>query len=146
MTTNTAYAQWQGNLKEGNGQVALGNGTFKGEYSFHSRFENGQGTNPEELIAAAHAACFSMAFSHSLAEAGFKPTSVKTTAEVTLGKDDTGFAITHINLNTDAVVPGISEAQFHELGQKAKAGCPISKALAAVGNINLNAKLQKEAA
>lgn len=146
MTTNTAHAQWQGNLKDGNGNVSLGNGAFKGEYSFHSRFENGKGTNPEELIAAAHAACFSMAFSHQLSEAGFTPTFVKTTAEVTLGKDDNGFAITQIVLNTDADVPKISEAQFHELGQKAKTGCPISKALAAVGSITLNAKLQKEAA
>ncbi len=151
MTTNTAHAQWNGNLKQGNGQVELGQGAFKGEFSFHSRFENGpvgnkKGTNPEELIAAAHAACFSMAFSNALAEAGFTPTSVKTTAEVTLGKNDTGPSITQIVLNTDADVPGISEAKFHEVGQAAKIGCPISKALAAVGNITLNATLQKQAA
>jgi osmotically inducible protein OsmC len=146
MTTNTAYAQWQGDLKDGKGEVALGNGAFKGQYSFHSRFEDGKGTNPEELIAAAHAACFSMAFSNELAKAGYTPTLLKTTAEVTLGKNDTGFAITQITLNTDAVVPGVTEAKFHELGQAAKNGCPISKALAAVGNITLNANLQKEAA
>jgi osmotically inducible protein OsmC len=146
MTTNTAHAQWQGDLKEGQGEVSLGGGAFKGQYSFHSRFEDGTGTNPEELIAAAHAACFSMAFSNELAKAGFTPTSVKTIAEVTLGKNDSGFAITKITLNTDAVVPGISEAAFHELGQAAKNGCPISKALAAVETITLNATLQKQAA
>jgi osmotically inducible protein OsmC len=96
MTTNTAHAQWQGDLKAGQGEVSLGGGAFKGQYSFHSRFEDGKGTNPEELIAAAHAACFSMAFSNELAKAGFTPTSVKTTAEVTLGKNDSGFAITQI--------------------------------------------------
>ena len=146
MTKNTAHAQWQGNLKDGKGELALGNGAFKGEYSYHSRFEDGAGTNPEELIAAAHAACFSMAFSNALATTGFTPVSVKTVAEVTLGKDDTGPAITQIVLTTDANVPGISEAKFNEVGQAAKTGCPISKALAAVGNITLNATLQKEAA
>lgn len=146
MTTNTAHAQWQGDLKDGKGEVSLGNGAFKGQYSFKSRFEDGNGTNPEELVAAAHAACFSMAFSNALATAGFTPTSIKTTAEVTLGKNDTGFAITQITLNTNGVVPGISEAKFHELGLAAKNGCPISKALAAVENITLNATLQKEAA
>jgi osmotically inducible protein OsmC len=146
MTTNTAHAQWNGNLKDGKGELALGNGAFKGEYSFHSRFEGGAGTNPEELIAAAHAACFCMAFANALTTAGFTPNSVKTVAEVTLGKDDKGPAITQITLNTDADVPGITEAKFHEIGQAAKVGCPISKALAAVGKITLNATLQKAAA
>jgi len=146
MTVNTAKAEWQGDLKSGKGEVALGNGAFKGQYSFKSRFEDGVGTNPEELIAAAHAACFSMAFSHQLAEAGFPVKSLHTEARATLGKVDDGFAITQIELITDADVPGVSEAKFQELGEKAKAGCPISKALAGVKTITLNAKLQKAAA
>lgn len=146
MTTNTAHAEWQGDLPKGNGTVSLGNGAFKGQYSFHSRFENGTGTNPEELIAAAHAACFSMAFSHQLATAGFTPTSVKTDASVKLDKVEGGFAITTITLTCDAVVPGIADAQFHELAEKAKTGCPVSKALAAVPTITLRAQLKKAAA
>lgn len=146
MSTNTASANWQGNLAHGKGEVALGNGAFKGQYSFHSRFESGTGTNPEELIAGAHAACFSMAFSHQLAQAGFTPTRVSTTATVTLSKGDAGFAISTIALSCDAVVAGISDAQFNELAQAAKTGCPISKALAAVPQITLDARLQKEAA
>lgn len=146
MTINTANAEWNGNLKDGKGQFALGQGGCQGQYSFKSRFEGEKGTNPEELIAAAHAACFSMAFSHQLAEAGFPPQSVKTTASVKLDKVEGGFGITRIELNTDANVPGVSEAQFRELGEKAKTGCPVSKALAGVGEIVLNATLQKAAA
>jgi osmotically inducible protein OsmC len=146
MTKNTARAQWNGDLPKGNGTVELGHGAFKGQYSFHSRFEDGTGTNPEELVAAAHAACFSMAFSHQLATAGFTPTSVKTEATVTLTKGDGGFAITAIALACDAVVPGIADAQFHDLAEKAKTGCPISKALAAVPTITLSAQLKKAAA
>lgn len=146
MTINKASAHWQGNLPEGKGEMELGNGGFKGQFSFKTRFEGEKGTNPEELIAAAHASCFSMAFSHQLATAGFTPKSVKTTASVKLDKVDGGFAITQIVLDTDADVPGISEAQFNELGEKAKTGCPVSKALAAVGDITLNARLQKAAA
>ena len=146
MTKNTAMAQWQGDLKSGKGEVALGNGAFKGNYSFHSRFEEGTGTNPEELIAAAHAACFSMAFSNQLASNGFTPTSVATTATVTLAKTDSGFAITTIALTCDADVPAISDAKFHELAEAAKTGCPVSKALAAVSTITLHATLKKAAA
>lgn len=144
MTINTASALWQGDLPTGKGDVSFG--TFKGEYSFKSRFEDGKGTNPEQLIAAAHAACFSMAFSNGLATAGFKPTSVETKASVALNKDATGFSITEITLDCDADVPGITEAAFYEIGNAAKAGCPISKALAAVPSITLNAKLKKAAA
>jgi osmotically inducible protein OsmC len=146
MTTNTATAKWQGDLKSGNGQFELGNNAFKGMFSFKSRFEGEAGTNPEELIAAAHASCFSMACSNELATAGYTPNYVKTTATATLGKDDTGFAITGITLTVDADVPGISEAKFQELAEKAKAGCPVSKALAGVKTITLQTTLQKAAA
>ena len=144
MTINTANARWQGDLPTGTGNVSFGG--FQGEYSFKSRFEDGKGTNPEQLIAAAHAACFSMAFSHGLATAGFKPTSVETKANVALAKDDTGFSITEITLECDADVPGITEAKFFEIAEAAKKGCPISKALAGVPSIKLNAKLKKAAA
>jgi osmotically inducible protein OsmC len=146
MTLNTATAEWQGNLAQGKGTFALGQGAFKGQYSFNSRFETGTGTNPEELIAAAHAACFSMAFSHQLAQAGFTPTAVQTTANVTLTKTDSGFAITQIALICDADVAGISEATFFELANAAKIGCPVSKALASVPEITLQATLKKAAA
>ena len=140
MTTRTADAQWNGNLKEGNGTMRLGSGAFEGQYSFSSRFEEGAGTNPEELIAAAHAGCFSMAFSNGLAKAGYTPTRVDTTASVHLEKTDAGFGITRIELRTEAEVPGIDKAAFDEQAQAAKAGCPVSKALAAV-DITLDAKL-----
>ncbi len=146
MTINTASALWQGDLPTGNGSFALGQGAFKGQYSFASRFEDGKGTNPEELIAAAHAACFSMAFSHQLAQAGFTPKSVETEAKVSLTKTDTGFVITQIALICHADVPGVTEAKFQELANAAKTGCPVSKALAAVGNITLQATLKKAAA
>jgi osmotically inducible protein OsmC len=146
MTINTASAVWQGDLPSGKGTVALGNGAFKGEYSFKSRFEDGKGTNPEELIAAAHAACFSMAFSHQLAQAGFPPASISTEAKVSLEKVEGGFAITQITLICEGSVPNVSDAKFQELGNAAKSGCPISKALAAVGNITLQATLKKAAA
>src|SRR5688572_15260917 len=146
MTINTASAEWKGDLPSGNGTVELGQGAFKGQYSFKSRFEDGKGTNPEELIAAAHAACFSMAFSHQLAQAGFTPTSVQTEAKVSLTKSDSGFSISQITLICDADVPGVPETKFQELGNAAKAGCPVSKALAAVGNITLQATLKKAAA
>ena len=142
MVTNTAKAEWQGDLPSGKGEVSLGNGAFKGNYSFKSRFENGDGTNPEELIAAAHAACFSMAFSHQLAQAGFPPKSLKTEANVILDKVDGGFAITRIDLVTEAEVPGVTEEQFQKAGMDAKVGCPISKALAGVKDITLKATLK----
>src|SRR3954468_20351529 len=105
MATRTSSARWQGNLKDGSGTMALGSGAFEGSYSFVSRFEEGSGTNPEELIAAAHAGCFSMAFSNGLAKAGFTPTSVETTASVHLNNG----AINRIDLVTTGVVPGIDE-------------------------------------
>lgn len=136
----TSKAQWNGSLKEGSGTVALGSGAFEGAYSFPSRFENGTGTNPEELIAAAHAGCFSMALSAELGKAGFAVTRVSTEAKVHLDKGDAGFSITRIDLVTEAEVPGIDDATFQTHAQGAKKGCPVSRALAAV-EITLDAKL-----
>lgn len=140
MLVRTGNAVWEGNLKEGKGTVALGTGAFKGPYSFTSRFENGQGTNPEELIAAAHAGCFSMAFANGLDQAGHRAKKVATTARVQMEKGEAGFGITQIELQVEADVPGIDEAKFMEVAEKAKAGCPVSRALAAV-KITLKAKL-----
>jgi osmotically inducible protein OsmC len=121
--------------------MRLGSGAFEGQYSFKSRFEDGTGTNPEELIAAAHAGCFSMALSNILSQAGHPPTSVQTTAQVHFGAVEGGFGITKIDLETVGEVPGIDEAAFIKNAETAKATCPISKALAAVPEITLNAKL-----
>jgi osmotically inducible protein OsmC len=140
MPTRTSSARWQGNLTEGAGTMALGSGAFEGQFSFKSRFEEGTGTNPEELIAAAHAGCFSMAFSNALSQAGHVPTSVDTKASVQFGKTDDGFGITRIDLVTRGDVPGIDAADFQKIAEQAKATCPISKALAAV-EITLDATL-----
>ena len=120
--------------------MALGSGAYEGAFSFASRFENGTGTNPEELIAAAHAGCFSMAFSNALSSAGHVPTEVDTEAKVHFGKTDDGFGITSIDLVARGDVPGIDEAEFLKIAEQAKATCPISKALAAV-DITLDATL-----
>src|SRR5687767_15455567 len=125
-----AEAEWNGDLKGGKGRVKTGSGGYDGNYSFATRFENGAGANPEELLGAAHAGCFSMALANALAKAGFTPTSVKTTASVHLGKDDKGFRITRIDLATVATVPGVDEATFQEHAANAKTGCIISRALA----------------
>jgi osmotically inducible protein OsmC len=140
MATRTSSARWQGNLKDGSGTMALGSGAFEGSYSFVSRFEEGTGTNPEELIAAAHAGCFSMAFSNALAQAGFTPVAVVTNAAVHLTKGDSGFGISRIDLVTTGNVPGIDDAEFQKIAAEAKANCPVSKALAAV-EITLSATL-----
>jgi osmotically inducible protein OsmC len=144
MPVRSSKAEWQGNLREGKGTVELGSGAYKGSYSFPSRFEDGQGTNPEELIAAAHAGCYSMALSAGLSKAGFTPTSVRTEAKVTLDKVGEGFGITKIELITEAEIPGIDEATFQQQAEGAKTGCPVSKALSAV-DIQLNAKLLQTA-
>lgn len=141
MPTRTAHAQWNGDLMSGKGTMAFGSGAFEGAYSFASRFESGPGTNPEELIAAAHAGCFSMALAEILADASFPPESVRTTARVHIDKTDTGFAITRIDLATEASVPGIDNAAFQQHAQAAKKGCPVSKALASVPEIGLEARL-----
>ncbi|MBN1436136.1 MAG: OsmC family protein [Sedimentisphaerales bacterium] len=142
MAIRKAQATWKGKLADGSGQVELGSGAFKGSYSFPSRFEQGPGTNPEELIGAAHAGCFSMAFAHSLAESGYNPKSVHTVASVHLDQVQDGFAITSIELETEAEVPDIEQAAFQDIAQAAKTGCPVSKALAGT-NISLNARLVK---
>jgi osmotically inducible protein OsmC len=140
---NTANAEWNGNLKEGRGQFEVGDGSLSGTYSFKSRFEGKAegGANPEELIAAAHASCFSMALSNMLAENGTPPDSVDTDAVVTLRLVDGAPTITKIALSTVGRVPGIDEAKFVETAEAAKAGCPVSKALAGVGEITLDARL-----
>jgi osmotically inducible protein OsmC len=135
-----AEAEWQGDLPSGQGSMSLGSGAYTGAYSFRSRFESGEGTNPEELIAAAHAGCFSMALSHRLASAGHKPERVHTTATVDLEKQGEGFAITRIRLVCEARVPGIDEAAFKQQAETAKANCPVSKALSATP-IELDARL-----
>jgi lipoyl-dependent peroxiredoxin len=140
MPTRTSSARWSGDLKGGSGSLALGSGAFEGQYSFKSRFEEGTGTNPEELVAAAHAACYSMALSNMLAGAGFTPDSVSTNATVNFGQTEGGFAITRIDLVTTGNVPGIDEPEFLKHAEAAKAGCPISKALASV-EITLDATL-----
>ncbi len=140
MPVRSANAVWQGGLKDGSGQLALGSGAFEGRYSFGSRFEEAGGTNPEELIGAAHAGCFSMALSAGLGRAGFTPKRIATSAKVHFGKVGEAFRITRIDLVTEAEVPGIDDAAFQEQAQGAKVGCPISAALSAV-EITLDAKL-----
>ncbi|MBL8240012.1 MAG: OsmC family protein [Bryobacterales bacterium] len=137
-------AEWRGDLKTGAGTVALGSGAYSGPYSFQSRFESGTGTNPEELIAAAHAGCYSMAFSFAISLAGFAPKRAHTVASVKLEPAaGGGFAITGIELVMEAVIPAIEEAQFQAIAADAKANCPVSKALAAVP-ISLRATLVSE--
>lgn len=140
MAIRSAEAVWTSGLKDGKGTVKLGSGAYEGAYSFASRFEQGTGTNPEELIGAAHAGCFSMALSAGLERAGHKPKSVKTKARVHLEKVGDGFQITKIQLQTEADVPGIDQAKFREQAEAAKKGCPVSRALAGV-QIELDAKL-----
>ncbi|MEM8967402.1 MAG: OsmC family protein [Bacteroidota bacterium] len=140
MAVRKANAQWQGGLKEGKGNLSLGSGAFEGSYSFLSRFEEGNGTNPEELIAAAHAACFSMALSAGLEQAGYQPESVKTEAQVKLVQNDSGFTITQVDLMSEAKIPNISEEDFQQHAKGAKENCPVSKVLAGA-EITLDAKL-----
>ena len=136
----TASAVWQGGLKDGKGQISTESDALKqAPYGFNTRFEGTPGTNPEELIGAAHAGCFSMALSMMLGEAGFTPERIDTHAEVSLDKQADGFAITAVHLTLKATVPGASEAQFQEIANKAKAGCPVSKVLNAT--ISLDATL-----
>jgi len=140
MAVRKAEAVWQGSVREGQGKVKLGSGTFEGAYSFVSRFENGKGTNPEELIGAAHAGCFSMALAAGLGRANITPKRISTTAQVHLEKSGDGFAITRIELNTEGDVPGIDAATFAKHAEDAKRNCPVSKALAGTA-ITLQAKL-----
>ena len=141
MPARSANARWEGGLKDGKGNMRLGGGAFEGQYSFSSRFEEGVGTNPEELIAAAHAGCFSMALSAGLERGGHNPNSVETEAKVHLSpKDGGGFRISRIDLITTADVAGIDDDAFQQAAQAAKEGCPVSGALSAV-EITLEAKL-----
>ncbi len=140
MATRNGSAVWNGGLKDGNGTVRLGSGAFEGAYSFSSRFEEGTGTNPEELIGAAHAGCFSMALSGALQRAGFAPRRIATTAKVHLRMGEGGASIALIELDCEAEVPGIDAAAFAEQAEGAKKNCPVSKALAAV-EIRLAARL-----
>ena len=145
MAIRKATAVWKGDLKSGKGSMKLGSGAYEGPYSFSSRFEEGAGTNPEELIGAAHAGCYSMALSHLLASKGFTPNKVATTAKVNLEKVGDGFKITWIELTMEADVPKIDEKTFLETAEAAKKGCPVSQALAGT-NITLQAKLLSAAA
>jgi osmotically inducible protein OsmC len=138
MPTRIANAHWEGDFKRGGGTVALSSGAFSGPYNFSGRFENGSGTNPEELLGAAHAACFAMALSVGLTQAGTPPEALDVEARVTIDQVEGGFGITKIDLDLRGKVPGIDEAAFNEAAAGAKAQCPLSKALAAVPEINLN--------
>jgi lipoyl-dependent peroxiredoxin len=140
MPTRTATARWERGLQQGNGTMRLGSGAFEGQYSFSSRFEEGTGTNPEELIGAAHAGCFSMALSAGLERAGYIPTAVETSARVHLERVESGFRISRIELSCTADVPGIDDAAFREQAEAAKTNCPVSQALAGV-DIQLDAHL-----
>lgn len=142
MIKRKSNAVWRGDLKDGKGEVALGSGAFEGRYSFTSRFEEGKGTNPEELIAAAHAGCFSMALSAELSNAGFTVDEVSTEAVISMDKTDGGFKIVSSKLITKAKVPGISEADFMKFAEGAKQNCPVSKALGAI-ELELDATLVK---
>jgi osmotically inducible protein OsmC len=137
----TATAKWNGGVPAGSGQITVQSGVLDAPYSFGRRFGGDPGTNPEELIGAAHAGCYSMALSYELTNAGFPPTSVTTVATVHIQQDATGFTIPEIELVTDAEVPGIDDAKFQEIAEAAKKGCPLSKALAAVPKITLEATL-----
>ncbi|MBB5754151.1 OsmC family protein [Prosthecomicrobium pneumaticum] len=140
MPVRKSQAEWNGDLKSGSGRVKFESGAFEGQYNFSSRFEDGTGTNPEEMIAAAHAACFSMALAAGLSGAGHKPDSVKTIAKVKIDAIPGGFEITGITLVTEAAVPGLEDGAFQKIAEATKEGCPVSKALKAVP-ITLNAKL-----
>lgn len=137
-----AEAEWKGDLKGGSGRVKLGSGAYEGDYSFTSRFENGKGANPEELVGAALAGCFSMALANSLATAGFTADSVRTSAEVHLAKDEIGFMINQIDLTVDASVPKVDQATFDQHVEKTKTGCIIKRALGAVPTMNVTATLK----
>ena len=141
MPIRSAKAVWEGSISQGNGKMMMASGAYEGPFSVGSRFEEEAGTNPEELIAAAHAGCFSMALSSGLTQAGTPPNRIDTEAKVHIEKLEEGWRITQINLTVEAEVPGIDESAFLEQAEAAKAGCPVSNALAAVPSITLQAKL-----
>lgn len=143
MAVRNGSAEWRGDLQDGSGTVTVGNGVFEGTYSFQSRFGEGEseGTNPEQLIAASHAACFSMALANILSGAGHPPESVRTSARVQLRNVDGAPTLTRIDLDTEGRVPGIDQQQFDGYAEEAKEGCPVSRALAGISEIELTAKL-----
>ncbi|MFY9265720.1 MAG: OsmC family protein [Solirubrobacterales bacterium] len=141
MTARVGTAEWKGDLKTGSGTLRVGEGVFEGDYSFVSRFEDGAGTNPEELIAAAHAGCFSMSLGNILAGHGHTPDFVRTTAQVSLRNIDGKSTIATIELATEGSVPGIDEEHFRAHAEEAKDGCPVSRALAGVPEIVVTARL-----
>jgi osmotically inducible protein OsmC len=143
MPKRRANARWDGSLKDGNGTMRMASGAYEGPYTFESRFEEGEGTNPEELIAAAHAGCYSMALSGDLGQAGHEVESVETNATVQIDQIEGGFEISRIDLATTARVPGIAEDEFQQIAEGAKKGCPVSKALGGVGSIELKAVLNQ---
>jgi osmotically inducible protein OsmC len=142
MATRTASAEWKGGLQGGDGSFDSASGAIGGKYSFESRFTDAGGTNPEELVAAAHAACFSMQFAAMLEGAGHTPDSIRTEAKLQILKDGEGFAVKKITLTTAGRVSGVDDATFQDIARQAKEGCPISKALAAVETIELDATLE----
>ncbi|MGH2545203.1 MAG: OsmC family protein, partial [Ardenticatenaceae bacterium] len=140
MAVRMAQAVWDGTLREGAGMMEMASGAYEGPYSYSSRFEEGTGTNPEELIAAAHAGCFSMALSGDLGREGYTPTRIETTAKVHLNRGDAGFKITNIHLETEAEVPDIDNETFQRIAEQSKKNCPVSQALTGP-DITLDAKL-----
>ena len=140
MPTRSSEAEWKGNLARGNGRLSLGSGAFEGSYSFASRFEDGEGTNPEELIAAAHAGCFSMALAAALSKDGHEPESVRTTAQVTIDASGGNPTITRSDLSTEVEVGGLDGEEFQRYADEAKQGCAVSRALGAI-EIGLEARL-----
>jgi osmotically inducible protein OsmC len=141
MTTSTSSAVWEGGLRHGHGRFNAGSGAFGGDYSFATRFESAKGTNPEELLAAAHAACFSMALSAGLEAAKTPATRISTTARCTVEKAGEGFQITRMRLEVRGEVPGLDQAAFQAAAEKAKVGCPLSQALKGIPQVELDAKL-----
>jgi len=141
MPVRTAEARWKGNLENGEGGLKLESGAFEGSYSFQSRFEEGSGTNPEELIAAAHSGCFAMALSDLLEKESHTPEEIDAKADVTLKKADEGFKISNIKLTVSGRVPGIDEATFNRKAEEAKDNCPVSQAISSEVNVSLEAEL-----
>lgn len=141
MTTSRASATWENSLAEGSGRFQAGSGAFEGAYTAATRFEGASGTNPEELLAAAHASCFSMALAHGLSVQGHPPKRISTTAACTIEKTDGGFAVTQMSLSVRGTVPGVTAEQFKQAAEDAKAGCPVSRALAGIPTVELSASL-----
>jgi lipoyl-dependent peroxiredoxin len=141
MTARNGSAEWKGSIESGSGSVTVGDGVFEGPYSYESRFAEGAGTNPEQLIAAAHAACFTMALSSVLGAAGHAPDALRTNARVQLRNIDGAPTLTRIELETEGHVPGVDDQQFQRHAEEAKANCPVSRALAGIPEIALSAKL-----